>query len=141
MGWILFAALLCVIVALVARRLGRRIATRRTESVREVRRSKRIAQLEREADDAAREGRWSDAVRLRFRAGILWLEDRGRVTTVERRPNGDVVREVERAAPLPALHPLAGMHDRVAYGDAPAGPEDHEAAVAAWSDVREKAGR
>lgn len=136
-AWIVFSALLVVLVALMVRRIGHRVARRRADAVREVRRSRRIAQLEHDADAAARDGRWSEAVRLRFRAGLLWLEERGRVDAVERRPNAEVVRAAERFTPSSVLGPLAGMHDRVAYGEEPAGPADHDAALAGWREIRQ----
>jgi hypothetical protein len=138
-GWLLFALAITAAVVLIARRLGRRVASRRTDSATEVRRSKRIAELERLADGAAEAGRWSEAVRLRFRAGILRLEDAGRVTAVERRPNGEIVAALAARSPATALPPLAEQHDRVAYGEQQAGRADHDAAVAAWDRVRAEA--
>lgn len=137
-GWLLFAAAVGLIAVMIARALSRRVVSSRADTTREVKRSKRVAELERRADAAAEAGRWGEAVRFRFQAGLLRLEDRGSVTAVERRPNGEVVRVVAAAA----LPPLAGMHDRIAYGAEPARREDHDEALAAWERVRaETSGR
>jgi hypothetical protein len=131
-GWLLFAALVIGAVALIARAISRRVASRRESTTSEVRLSKRIAELEREAAAAAAAGRWAEAIRLRFRAGLLRIEDRGRVLGVEQRPNADVVRR----ATIDPLSPLADMHDRITYGEHPAAAADDAASKAGWDDVQ-----
>lgn len=93
--------------------------------------------LERRADEAAAAGDHGAAVRLRFRAGILRLEDAGAISV---RPDTTTQRLVS-ALPSPTLTELARTFDEVAYGDRPAGEDDVEAARAGWPEVVSRAVR
>ena len=89
------------------------------------------AVLEREADAAERRGDLERAVRLRFRAGLLRLGDRG---AVDYRPSL-TTSEVRAALDSDTFDHLAGTFERVAYGGRPAGPPDVAEARTEWPRV------
>lgn len=80
---------------------------------------------------AAAAGDHDSAVRLRFRAGLLELDERGVIDYDEAEPLGRIRREVA----LRAFDTVANGFERVAYSDHPAGPADTEAARSGWSEV------
>ena len=89
------------------------------------------AALERAADAAEREERWEEAVRLRFRAGLLRLDAR---RIVGYRPSL-TTGEVRRALGSPAFDAVGRDFDAIAYGGRAAGPDDAGAARAGWAEV------
>jgi Domain of unknown function (DUF4129) len=93
--------------------------------------------LERAARDAEASGDHEQAVRLRFRAGLLRL---GAARALAYRPSltsGEVARQVHSAA----FERLAADLDEIAYGGRPAGPDDVAAATEGWPRVLEEARR
>jgi hypothetical protein len=80
------------------------------------------------AQRAERAGRLDEAVRLRFRAGLLALAQRGAVEDVACAPNG----QLAAALHSDRFRRLAGRFDEIAYGGAAAAQDDVEAARREW---------
>jgi hypothetical protein len=95
------------------------------------------AALEREAEEAERAGLLDVALRLRFRAGLLRLDRRG---VIRYRPSL-TTNEVRRALGSSTFDDLAARFEEVTYGDAPAAPDDLDAARTNWPRVVEDAAR
>ena len=89
------------------------------------------AELERRAAEAERRGAHEEALRLRFRAGLLRLDARG---TIEFRPSLQTY-EVARALRSDAFDRLAAGFDDVVYGERPASADDVAAARRDWEAV------
>jgi Domain of unknown function (DUF4129) len=89
------------------------------------------AALEREADAAERAGRLDEAVRLRFRAGLLRLGDRG---AIRYRPSV-TTNEVRRVLGSEAFEELARTFEAIAYGGRDAEAPDVDAARREWPRV------
>jgi Domain of unknown function (DUF4129) len=94
-------------------------------------------ELERLADTAEREGRLDHALRLRFRAGLLRLGDRG---AIRYRPSV-TTNEVRRALGSESFDELARTFEAVAYGGQDASPPDVETARRTWPEVVANAGK
>jgi hypothetical protein len=127
------AATAAVVVAAIRRR------TRHAEHREHARRRQRSldpATLEHEADRAEAGGDLDAAVRLRFRAGVLRLEQAGAVPA---RADATTARLVGRVR-VPAFAALARAFDEVAYGGRPATPDDVARARAEWPAVIAAAG-
>ena len=88
-------------------------------------------ELERAADTAERDGRLDDALRLRFRAGLLRLGGRG---VIRYRPSV-TTNEVRRVLGSDAFEELARTFEAVAYGGRDAEPPDLETARREWPRV------
>jgi hypothetical protein len=88
-------------------------------------------ELEREADRAERDGRFADAVRLRFRAGLARLSEYGEIELARSTPNAQLARQLGS----PDFEALARRFDEIAYGSAPADPADAEEARRRWRSV------
>ena len=93
--------------------------------------------LERAADAAERDGDLDRAVRLRFRAGLLRLGDRGVITY---RPSVTTM-EVRRALESQRFDDLAGTFEEVTYGGRRAEVPDVASARREWPTVLEETGR
>ena len=93
--------------------------------------------LDRAAGAAERAGDLEHAVRLRFRAGLLRLGDRGAITY---RPSV-TTREVRRALDSDTFDGLAGTFEEVTYGGRAAELPDIAAARREWPRVLDEAGR
>jgi hypothetical protein len=93
--------------------------------------------LEREADDAERNGNLDHALRLRFQAGLLRLDQRG---AIRYRPSL-TTGEVRRALGDETFDDLAATFERVAYGRFPADAADVSAAREQWPRVLDTASR
>lgn len=89
------------------------------------------AELERAADAAERSGRFDAAVRLRFRAGLLRLGDRGAISY---RPSV-TTNEVRRVLGSGTFEELARTFEAIAYGGRDAEPPDVDAARREWPRV------
>lgn len=87
--------------------------------------------LERDADTAEREGRLDDALRLRFRAGLLRLGARG---AIRYRPSV-TTNEVRRVLGSDTFEELARTFEAVAYGGRDAAPPDLDTARREWPHV------
>jgi len=136
-----WVALLAVVAALTAL-VGWRIARRRDRIARssgapvQARTGRPDARaLEREADHAERAGDFERALRLRFRAGLVRLDDAGAVTLRPDLTN----REVRTSVRAPVFDALADDFEGVAYGDRPATIDQVSAARRGWSSVIEEA--
>jgi hypothetical protein len=89
------------------------------------------ALLERRADDAEAHAAFADAVRLRFRAGLLRL---GARSAIEYRPSL-LTAEVARRLSSPEFNRLADTFERVTYGKATAEPGDAAEARDGWREI------
>lgn len=94
-------------------------------------------ELERAAERAEREGRWDDAVRLRFRAGLLRLGARDAVRYPETTPNHSLARMLGSEP----LEQLSSRFDEVVYGGGEATEADAERQRVTWPEVLEEAER
>jgi hypothetical protein len=90
--------------------------------------------LERAADEAERDGDLARAVRLRFRAGLLRLGDRGAITYRPSVTTGEVRRTLGSAR----FDELAGTFEAVTYGGRPADRPDVDSARREWPRVLEE---
>jgi hypothetical protein len=93
--------------------------------------------LERAADEAERDGRLGDAVRLRFRAGLLRLGDRG---AIRYRPSV-TTNEVRRVLGSDTFDELARTFEAIAYGGQAATEPDVDTARREWPRVVAGTGR
>jgi hypothetical protein len=91
--------------------------------------------LERRAEEAERRGDLDLALRLRFRAGLVRLDDAG---VVRLRP-GLTNSAVSRMLRSPRFDELAGDFDEVAYGGRPATATQVATARASWPTLVETA--
>jgi hypothetical protein len=91
----------------------------------------RAADLEREAARAEDDGRFEDAVRLRFRAGLARLAESGAIRTARSTPNAQLSRTLESRD----FDALARRFDEIAYGASPAASDDAQDARRRWRAV------
>jgi hypothetical protein len=89
------------------------------------------AELERLAAAAEDDGRLSDAVRYRFRAGVLALGERPATADARSVGNG----ELARILASPDFEALAVSFDEIAYGGRPASDADLRLAREGWGRV------
>jgi hypothetical protein len=141
MGWALIvAAVVAGIVWLVLRAQKRRLP-RATGSKNAGRSTADESEdpdaLERAAGVAERDGDLARAVRLRFRAGLLRLGDRG---AIRYRPSV-TTGEVRRTLSSHRFDDLAGTFEEVTYGGRAAERPDVDTARREWPNVLEEAGR
>jgi hypothetical protein len=134
--WFLWLTLGIGIVALAVVWIVRRTnVTRRVKSSSPVTAHDAVredpAALEREADEAERGGELERAVRLRFRAGLLRLGDRG---VIEYRPSL-TTSEVRALLGSETFEQLARTFEHVAYGGRAAAAPDVADARAKWPQV------
>jgi hypothetical protein len=142
--WLLLFVLVLAVVAAaitfavtkIRRRRGHPDARRR-ESRIPGEESEDPDELERFADGAEREGRLDHALRLRFRAGLLRLGDRG---AIRYRPSL-TTNEVRRALGSDSFDELARTFEAVAYGGREAVPPDLDTARREWPRVVASASR
>jgi len=87
--------------------------------------------LERDAHRAERQERWEDAVRLRFRAGLLRLGARREDLHPDMTPNHVVARRLGSEP----LERLSARFDEIVYGAADATAEDAEAQRRDWPEI------
>jgi hypothetical protein len=131
--WLALAAAFTVAVTLISVRVARRraatieaVATRRTVSGRQ-----RPGELERAAEEAERDGDWERAVRLRFRAGLLRLDEARVLPFRESITSGEVARKLRSRD----FDGLARAFDEVVYGRRAARADDASSAREGWSRV------
>jgi hypothetical protein len=135
--WIgLLATAIALIVWFVARQLRRRPA--RAAAAHAARATtgadtETADELEREADAAERDGDLARALRLRFRAGLLRLGDRGAIAY---RPSV-TTGEVRRVLDSRRFDDLAGTFEAVTYGGRAADPPAVDTARREWPHVLE----
>jgi hypothetical protein len=131
--WVLLGLMLIAAIALGARRYARRDLEREhggPGAAREAGRE-RAADLEREALRAEHDGRYADAVRLRFRAGLVTLAERGAISP----PRSIPTAELRRTLHSEDFDELARRFDQIAYGAAPAAAQDAEEARRRWTTI------
>jgi hypothetical protein len=92
--------------------------------------------LEREAAAAERLGLHADALRLRFRAGLMLLAERDLVRIAPTMPNA----EVSRALRSERFDRLARRFDEIAYGGHQAVAEDVDVARREWRELLRSGG-
>jgi len=130
--WALLALVAGGLAWLIATRTARRRASLAlTTGRRAGSRAASPADLEREAAEAERRGDHELALRLRFRAGLLRLDERG---AIELRPSLPT-REVSRRLGSHDFDRLAADFDAVVYGRRPASANDVAAAREGWEAV------
>ncbi len=91
----------------------------------------RAGDLERAALDAEREGRHADAVRLRFRAGLMRLSESERLVVAPSMSNAEIARALRSAR----FDDLARRFDEIVYGNRPAGEADVRATRLEWTKL------
>jgi hypothetical protein len=91
----------------------------------------RPAELERAAERAERDGNWEQAVRLRFRAGLLRISERERLRYPDTTPN----HVLARALGSEPLEGLVGRFDEIVYGGEEATMADAEDQRRLWPGV------
>lgn len=87
--------------------------------------------IEDEASAAARRGEFERAIRLRFQAGLLRLEQQGTLTYRKTLTTGEVAAVLAD----PTFDPIATSFDAVAYGARPASEDDYRIATETWPRV------
>ncbi|MDP2711630.1 MAG: DUF4129 domain-containing protein [Solirubrobacteraceae bacterium] len=139
--WALLAALVLAGAALLATRAGvrrardsARTASSRGAAVAGGSASLSAVELREAADRAERSGDLDDALRLRFRAGLVDLDSRA---LIELRP-ALTNSELLRAVPSPTLADLVEGFESVAYGGRPAGADDLRDARDGWPRVADE---
>lgn len=129
-AWVVLALAVAGIGTLVVRRYSRRALIPSSDALTGAGASaERAAELERQADEAERQGRLADAVRLRFRAGLVRLSEQGAIPA----PRSTPTRELSRMLRSPAFDALARRFEEIAYGAARAARSDVEEARRGWS--------
>jgi hypothetical protein len=135
-AWAIGALVLVTAVSLLARRRAR---TKLGGELQLGGRAKGFgpAELERAAAVAERAARWEEAVRLRFRAGVLRLGERLELTSTDTTPN-QAIGELVHSARFDAL---AARFDEVAYGGQEATAADADRQRREWSELLVEAGK
>jgi hypothetical protein len=137
--WLVVAAAVAGLTALVVVRLARRRSGRLVDRPAKAARSPvdDPRQLEREADEAERNGDLERALRLRFRAGLIRLARSNAIPERMSLTNGEIARRLASRS----FKELAGDFDEVVYGQRRAGGDDLSRARSGWPRVQEEAGR
>ncbi len=137
--WVVLGLALLGAITFLARRCSRRALLRepRRGGGSRAGRVATAAGLERDAAGAERDGRFEDAVRLRFRAGLARLAEEGAIRTARSTPNAQLSRTLHS----PDFDALAERFDEIAYGASPAASTDAEEARRRWSAVVSGSGR
>jgi hypothetical protein len=125
--WAILAALVLALTGMWATR-GARRALGDASAAASRERAPRARDLERDADAAELEGRHGDAVRLRFRAGLMGLAEAGRLEGAPSMLNADV----SRALASERFDALARRFEEIAYGGRAAAAEDARDSQAQW---------
>jgi hypothetical protein len=131
--WIAAGLIAATVVLVVALRRGRSVRQRAVASsgrAHTERREEPVA-LEQEAERAEQRGDLERAVRLRFRAGLLRLDDRG---VIDYRPSL-TTSEVRVLLGSDTFDELARTFEHITYGRRAARPPDVAAARAGWPKV------
>lgn len=137
--WVVLALLLVALTAVVGVVLGRRIelAPAGASPVGVRGPTEDPAAMDRDADAAERRGDHAEAVRLRFRAGLLRLDARHRIDLRASSTTG----EVRRALRSPRFDRVARTFDEITYGRREAIPDDTAEAREAWPQILAERGR
>ena len=134
-GLLLLGAIIVAVVVGVRLRIGPLARLARGGSAPAVGGTRSADGHRAEADAAAAQGRWADAVRERLRAIVRSLEESGVLDARPGRTAVEVARDAAGAAPTLGAPLIAGavVFDQVWYGGRTAGPED-DAALRALDD-------
>lgn len=134
--WVLLAVLVLAAAAFFAgRAANRRAAAEPGGAAAGGGEAMSAARLREEAEQAERRGDLEEALRLRFRAGLVELDER---ELIELRP-ALTNRELLGTVPSPTLAELVDGFEAVAYGGRPADAEDVRSARDGWPRVPEEA--
>lgn len=132
--WALWGLL--VVAALLGAWFARHLIRRRVRRERE-RRAHTVEteldprELERAADEAERAGRLEEAIRLRFRAGLIRLSRAHLIPAQPSLTSGDIARHLR----LRSFEEVAATFDEVVYGRRAPSPEDAARARTGWTTV------
>ena len=137
--WLLVAAAVAGLAALAVVRLTRRSAGRLVDRNAKAARSpvEDPRRLERDADEAERNGDLERALRLRFRAGLIRLARSDAIPERTSLTNGEIARRIESRS----FHELAIDFDEVVYGRRKTAAVDLTRARNGWPRVLEEAER
>jgi hypothetical protein len=128
----LWAVAAVFVIAVTAALTARRARTRLDRSaLGEPAAAPRPGDLERAAERAERDGRWEEAVRLRFRAGLLRLDERNGSSHTDTTPNHSLARILDSEQ----LDELSSRFDEIAYGGDDATASDAERQRLAWPEI------
>jgi hypothetical protein len=131
-AWAILALAVLVLAALVGRFTAGTVAQGRLRRDRAAAAPVvSAAELLHSAQAAERAGDFALALRLRFRAGLVALAERGRVRSPASLPSGELSRRLSSAD----FDALAHRFDEVAYGGGTAGAQDVADARARWHDL------
>jgi hypothetical protein len=135
--WIVAGGLVLALVAFGVRRsLARMHATAAAEPGK-ARAAEDPEALERQAQAAEAAGAFGDAVRLRFRGGLLSL---GARSAIDYRPSL-LTADVARRLRSPQFDSLTATFERITYGGAAAAPDDAADSRSGWAELLAAAGR
>ncbi|MDQ4096236.1 MAG: DUF4129 domain-containing protein, partial [Actinomycetota bacterium] len=133
--WLLWALLVAAAVlgAFVARRLIRRRVKRARELQLDLAGDEGLDpdELEARADEAERGGRLEEAIRLRFRAGLIRLSRAQVIPAQPSLTSGDVARYLRSRT----YEEVAATFDEVVYGRRDPHPQDVERTRTGWREV------
>jgi Domain of unknown function (DUF4129) len=131
-AWAILALGVLVLAALVGRLAAGTVAQGRVRRDRAATAAAAsAADLLDGAHAAERAGDFTLALRLRFRAGLVALAERGRVRSPASLPSGELSRRLSSED----FDALAHRFDEVAYGGGAAGAQDVEDARARWREL------
>ncbi len=139
--WTGFLGLAAVLFLVVARAIARRgqHGASTVEPGRSADARDDAPRLEGLADEAEREGRFGEAVRLRFAAGLARLEYRNTVRMGQRRTNRQVAVQVGQTLgdrPSAMLVELGEQLDNIVHGGFRASADDAQKARSGWEALR-----
>ncbi len=130
--WTIFFTLAGALTAFVVWRIGRRRRFVEVEQHAAVRmKGLRPEDLERSARDAEAAGKYADAIRLRFLAGLLRLDHAGAIKWHPSMTAG----KVKRSLRSPSFERVASSFELVAYGGRMPTEEDVELSRSGWREV------
>ena len=131
-GWVLLVLAVAGIATASWSLLRRReLAIESAERTRGRRRGPSAAALDARALEAAREGRFDEALRLHFVAALIRLDSHGAIRLHDGLTSGSVTATLSH----PLASRLVAVHDEVVYGDRPATPADAEQSRTGWRQV------
>jgi hypothetical protein len=135
-GPVVLSIIVLASVVLVSVLITRNLGTRRVREIEErIRREHALArgvdpgELEEAAEAAAARGDHAGAVRLRFRAGLLRLDEQDLI----RFEPGLTSAEIEALLQSPIFESLADRFDQIVYGHQTATADDYETATEGWA--------
>jgi hypothetical protein len=137
--WVILGLIVLALSTLFSIRGARRALTTGATgaSQAEATRPTTAQDLEREAAAAERDGRYAEAVRYRFQAGLRRLAERELITEAPGMLNGDIARILRS----PAFDTLAGRFDEITYGGGSANEQDAAQSRLEWEQLLRRGGR